>query len=85
MEKLDYKLSKIFKDRLEIDINSNSKLASEHFWGEKMNLNVSDILYIYFDIETAFNIKISDSFILERKFYNYRNILEYVNSEIGTK
>ncbi|EPR07705.1 peptide maturation system acyl carrier-related protein [Ruminiclostridium papyrosolvens] len=76
-------LIQIFKKRINIDFTKWDKdYYSKNLLGEEIRLSARDLLYIYFDVKSQFNITIPQEEIANGKFSTFGGILEIVQNEM---
>lgn len=72
-------LMEIFKKRFNIDGTKWDKnYYSKNLLGEEIQLSARDLLYIYFDVKSRFNITIPQEEIANGKFSTFGGILEII-------
>ena len=82
---VEKKLKNIFINRFGLDFDELQKASPEildtNLLGKKLKLAPRDLLYIYFDVEAVFFIKIPESNVLSG-FNTFNNILDCVNQAL---
>lgn len=77
------KILKIMKIRFNLDfLESWETVQYEQLLGFKIGLRANDLLYLYFDIEEEFGIRIPEEYIIGGKFSTLNNILEMIQNEL---
>ncbi len=85
-DKIEEGLLNIFVQRFDIDFTKWDKdYYFKNLLGEEIQLSARDLLYIYFDIKSQFNITIPQEEIANGKFSTFGGILEIVQSEMKLK
>lgn len=83
MDDVTKKLLKIFKERFDMNLSENwEEIQDYHLMGSKVRLVARDMLYLYFDIEKEFGIRISEENVVNGKFSTLRNIIQIVCCEL---
>ncbi|WP_244648311.1 peptide maturation system acyl carrier-related protein [Ruminiclostridium herbifermentans] len=77
---IEKELENIFINRFGLDF-TKMEAKNDYLLGSNIKLAPRDLLYIFVDVEKEFNIKISESFIIEGKFNTFNNILNYIKNE----
>ncbi len=81
--KIEQGLMEIFKQRFNMDFTKWDKdYYSKNLLGEEIRLSARDLLYIYFDVKSQFNITIPQEEIANGKFSTFGGILEIVKNEM---
>lgn len=80
-QEISEKLKEIFKNRLNIDI-MNEHLFNKELLGSEIRLQPRELIYIFFDIETIFNIKIKEEYIILNKFRTFNDICKIICNEL---
>ncbi|ACL76926.1 peptide maturation system acyl carrier-related protein [Ruminiclostridium cellulolyticum] len=76
-------LLNIFNQRFNIDFTKWDKdYYTKNLLGEDIQLSARDLLYIYFDVKSQFNITIPQEEIANGKFSTFGGIFEIVLSQI---
>ncbi len=76
-------LMQIFRKRFNIDFTKWDKdYYSKNLLGEEIQLSARDLLYVYFDVKSQFNITIPQEDIAKGKFATFEGILEIVQNEM---
>ncbi len=84
---INIKLNDIFKNRFEInlfDIQFTGNI-DDNLIGGKFNFRARDLIYLLYDIEEKFNIKIPEEDIDNNKFNTIGNIIKIINKELEAK
>ena len=83
-EEIINRLKKTFKDRFFIDLSeyTNSDLSKELLSGA-FKLSPGSLIYLFFDVEKEFNIRIPEEDIAYGKFNSFNNIVDIVKKQIG--
>lgn len=76
------KIFKIMKKRYNLDFSESEDLQYEQLLGYKIGLSSTDLLYLYFDIEKEFGIKIPEEHIISGKFSTLNNIIQMIQNEL---
>lgn len=77
------RLLKIIQARFNVDYASKwEEIKNQHLLGIEMGFEASELLYVYFDIEKEFEIKIPREYIVSGKFSTLSNIAEMIESEL---
>lgn len=85
-EVIKEKLLKIFESRFDMNLTELwEDLQEEHFLGSKMRMAPRDLLYLHYDIEKEFDIKIAQEHIVNGKFSSLNNIVHIINYELKEK
>lgn len=79
---INKKLKDIFKDRFNLDICHESFL-NKQLLGKEIGLQPRDLIYLFFDVENTFGIKIKEEYIVTHKFDTFDNICEIICNELG--
>lgn len=75
------RLADIFYKRFGLDLsNKDHALRRKNFFSKDLGLEPRDLLYLFFDIEKEFDIKIPESDILGNKFCTFNDIVEIICS-----
>lgn len=74
-------VNKIFNKRVKIDFSKNKNLYDESFFGYTLKVPVRELVLIFFDIEKTFNISILQEDIDNGMFYNYSNLIKYLENK----
>lgn len=72
------KLIKIFNERLNFDFSDKRELFDENLFSSKVDLVAYELVYIFFDVEKTFNIKISEEDINNNRFMTFNSIKELI-------
>lgn len=72
---MDERIRRIFEDVLSMKINDLSEL-------EKIEIDSLDFVNVLFQIESDFNLKISDEELKEHDLENIKNLISYVKNHI---
>lgn len=79
------RLKKLFSEGYGIDIDMmekrNSEVKSENLLGVAFQFRARDLLYLYFDIEREFSIKIPEEDIASGKFSSFDDISEIIKNQ----
>ncbi len=79
------KLVMIIKERFNMDLSDCLKdIQDEHLLGNKLRLSAGDLIYLYFDIEKEFGIKIPQEHIFNGKFSSLTNIAQMIQCELDS-
>lgn len=77
-------LRDIFQELFDIDI---SKLSSEELeyklLDKEFNFRARDLVYLFFEIENRFNIKIKENYIIQGQFQSINDIINIINYEVA--
>lgn len=65
-----------------IDISSTS-LLYDNFFGPNIRMRPCDLLYLFFDIESAFDINIPSKPVLEGKFCSLSSVVDIIEEVIN--
>lgn len=85
-DKIKEGLLNIFNQRFNIDFTKWDKdYYTKSLLGEDINLSARDLLYIYFDVKSQFNITIPQEEIANGKFVTFGGILEIILSQLEQK
>jgi peptide maturation system acyl carrier-related protein len=78
----DSKLKEIFRNRLGVDFDKLQKkdpgILDKSLLGKELQLAPRELLYIFFDVENGFSIKVSENNVLSG-FNTFNNILNCIN------
>lgn len=86
LDNIKEKLIEIFKKRFNIDFTKWDKdYYTKNLLGEDIQLSARDLLYIYFDVKSQFNITIPQEEIANGKFSTFGGIFEIVLSQINLR
>lgn len=86
LDNIKEKLIEIFKKRFNIDFTKWDKdYYTKNLLGEDIQLSARDLLYIYFDVKSQFNITIPQEEIANGKFSTFGDIFEIVLSQINLR
>ncbi len=78
-EKIKESMIHLCKNLLEWDIKDEwDKLENEQFFGNIINMKVYDLLYLFFEIEDHFGVKIPERYIANGKFVSLRNVVNFI-------
>ncbi len=78
-ENVKESLIHICKNLLEWDVKRDwDKLSNMQFFGSEIDMEVNDLLYLFFEIENYFGIKVPEEFIVNEKFVNLSNIVNLI-------
>ena len=81
--KIEQVLMGIFKQRFNIDFTKWDKdYYSKNLLGEEIQLSARDLLYVYFDVKSQFNITIPQEDIVKGKFATFEGILKIILSQL---
>ena len=75
-------LARIMKKRSGVDFMEEKLLQDEKLLGRKIRMTARELLYVYFDIENAFGIKIPEIDIADGNFDTFSNILQIVTEQL---
>ncbi len=79
------KLVMIIKERFNMDLSDCWKdIQDEHLLGNKLRLSAGDLVYLYFDIEKEFGIRIPQEHIFSGKFSSLTNIAQMIQCELDS-
>jgi peptide maturation system acyl carrier-related protein len=79
---LPERLNGIFQSRLNIDFEDPMKGdRDKHLLGRPHSLEARDLLYLLFDIEREFGIRIPEDEIANGRFSSYNSILEIITAQ----
>lgn len=82
-QKIVGKLKEIFKVRLSLDFDLfEPAMLSEPLLGRKIGLAPRDLIYIFFDIEEQFGIRIPEEKIVDGQFNTFNNIYQIVFNQL---
>lgn len=84
-EKIDFKLSEIFRQITGIDFRENMDLKNQKLLGKSIGLTARELVHLYYMIEEQFGIEIGEEIILDGKFDIYNNILEATSKYVMNK
>lgn len=85
-DKIKEGLLNIFNQRFNIDFTKWDKdYYTKSLLGEDINLSARDLLYIYFDVKSQFNITIPQEEIANGKFITFGGIYDVVESQVKLK
>lgn len=74
-------LADIFRKRFGPDLaDENKELRGKNFFGKELGLEPRDLLYLYFDVEREFDIRIPETDILRKKFCTFDDITDIICS-----
>ncbi len=77
---IEYRLNRIISQRFE---NYASEVLKDKNAPLLLNgLKASDLLYLYFDIEKEFNIKIRQEFVVNGNFKTINGIIGLINAQL---
>lgn len=80
---IDERLNDIFSKRFNIPHDFwNTENREQHFLGEKIGLIHTELVYLFFDVEKEFNIRLSERAIINEGFYSYNNVLKIIKSQL---
>ncbi|KHD13714.1 peptide maturation system acyl carrier-related protein [Clostridium butyricum] len=81
-QEIKNKLGELLEKRFNINFSDND-LVNKSLLGKDINLKSRDLLYIFFDVEDTFNIKIEEKYIVSHKFNTFNNICNIICCELG--
>ncbi|MBD7912579.1 peptide maturation system acyl carrier-related protein [Clostridium cibarium] len=82
----DKKLKKIFCDRFKIESKFwNEDNAKAHLLSSTIGLAPRDLIYLLFDVEKEFDIKIEDKYIVSGEFCSFNNIKNIILEQLNTE
>jgi len=82
-EEIKSKLIKVFKNRFDINIeNFDADLYETNLLDSRIGIAPRDLVYLFFDIENEFKVKISEQSIISERFSTINNIHEIVKELI---
>lgn len=85
-DKIKERLLNIFNQRFNIDFTKWDKdYYTKNLLGEDIKLSARDLLYIYFDVKSQFNIAIPQEEIANGKFTTFGGIYDVVESQMKLK
>jgi peptide maturation system acyl carrier-related protein len=83
MEHIEKRLDDIFKKRFGIEMSSiKDKFRDEKLLGQEFGMPPRDLLYLFFDVEEEFSIRIPQEAIVTGQFSTYNGICKIINNEL---
>lgn len=82
MIEIENKLFQIFKKRTKIDFEAHKELQNKNVFDVEINLQPRELVYILYDIEKEFNIKVPDHYLINKKFCSFEMIEKIVKKEL---
>jgi peptide maturation system acyl carrier-related protein len=83
---IEERLKNIFKSRFDKDMDKyNESILDKELLGFDIGMKPRDLLYLFFDIEKEFDIKIPEKDIVEKKFNSFNNITAVIREQIRFK
>ncbi|QNU67844.1 peptide maturation system acyl carrier-related protein [Ruminiclostridium herbifermentans] len=83
MEHIEKKLDDIFKRRFGIEMGQNKdKFRDKKLLGQEFGMPPRDLLYLFFDVEKEFSIKIPQDAIVSGQFSTYNGICKIIYDEL---
>ncbi len=83
MEHIEKRLDKILKNRFGLEMNSiKEALRDKKLLGQEFGMLPRDLLYLFFDIETEFLIRIPQEAVACGEFNTYNNICKIIYNEL---
>lgn len=78
------KLLRLIKEMFDIDyIGKWEDIKDINLMSYKLNFEPRELVYLLFEIEKAFNIKIPEEAIVNGSFNNFYNISNIINNQIS--
>ncbi|MCX8129741.1 MAG: hypothetical protein N3I35_06545 [Clostridia bacterium] len=85
-KKVDETLKQIIEDKLSLNLNGFSDdMADQDLLGSHFRLKASELLFIFFEIERVFNVKIPERDIKEGNFNTLSKIKNIILNQIKVK
>lgn len=81
-KEIDEKLKEILKNRFDLNLHDEN-LLEKNLLGKEIRLQARDLVYIFFDVENTFNIKIKEEYVVSNKFTTFNNIRDIVCQELS--
>jgi peptide maturation system acyl carrier-related protein len=79
---LSERLNAVFRSRLDIDFGEALRgERDKHLLGRPHSLEARDMLYLLFDVEREFGIRIPEDEIVNGRFSSYNSILEIITAQ----
>lgn len=75
MKGIENELRKIFLKRTGFDFEKRTDLRTEMLLGQIIGMPARELVYVYFDIESALKVTIPPHFVLDNRFDTYDHIL----------
>lgn len=73
------KLKEIFENRFGINQTYwNNETVHKHLLSSSIGFAARDLIYLFFDIEKEFEVKIPEEYIVQGRFCSFSNILEMI-------
>jgi peptide maturation system acyl carrier-related protein len=83
MEHIEKRLDKILKNRFGFEMNSiKEALRDKKLLGQEFGMLPRDLLYLFFDIEQEFLIRIPQEAVASGEFNTYNNICKIIYNEL---
>jgi peptide maturation system acyl carrier-related protein len=80
---IEQKLDDIFKNRFGIEMSEiKEQVGDMKFLSQEFGMASRDLLYLYFDIEKEFLIKIPQEVIISGEFSTYNNVFQIIYHEL---
>lgn len=77
-------LEDLFLKRFELDMRKNNgEFKEKALLGNIVGLNARDLIYIYYDIESKFDIEIPQEQVAKGNFDTFNHILEIVREQLN--
>ncbi len=82
---IEERLKKLFRVRLNIDFDKYDRsFLGKLLLGREICMTPRDLLYVFFDVEKEFEVKIPQSDIVSGKFITFNNIYEIICRQLET-
>ncbi|WP_024834415.1 peptide maturation system acyl carrier-related protein [Ruminiclostridium josui] len=83
MEYIEKRLDDIFKRRFGIEMGPNKdKFRDKKLLGQEFGMPAKDLLYLFFDVEKEFSIKIPQEAVVSGEFSTYNGICQIIDNEM---
>ena len=85
-EDINNRLKKIIFERMKIDMDEVADEDKDYtFFHPMFGFSSTDMLYIFFDVEKEFDIKIPETDINENRFSSFNSIADIIEEQLTTK
>ena len=83
MEYIEKRLDDIFKKRFGIEMSPiKDKFRDKKLLGQDFGMPPRDLLYLFFDVEEEFSIKIPQEAVVSGQFSTYNGICKIIGNEL---
>lgn len=79
-EKIELFLENLFLKNLNINFKNNPELKKVHFFSNKLNIPIREVLVIFNQIQEEFNIMIPENDVILGKFSTFENISSIIEN-----